>query len=112
MARLNRLSLVLLFALAMSTTIAPVGLCACWLNPDLETVHPHLFGQAGVPHSHEYLLQISSATMADALPVSVVLAAVLVALMGLASLWWAMDSPAVDQIFNQTRPPIPPPRSI
>ena len=112
MARLHGLMLVLLFALAMSTAIAPVGLCACWLNPDLETVHPHLFGQADRPHSHDYLYQISLATMADVLPVSVILAAALIALLGLAPLWWAVDRPAANQVFWQVRPPLPPPRSI
>ena len=112
MARLNRLSLALLIALAMSTSVAPVGLCACWLNPDLETVHPHLFRQADKPHSHDYLYQISSATMADALPVAVILAAVLVALLGLTDLWWVVEHPTIDNPFWQALPPHPPPRTI
>jgi hypothetical protein len=112
MARLDRLSLVLLVAVAMSTTVAPVGLCACWLNPDLETVHPHLFGQADQPHAHDYLFGISVGNMAEVLPAFFIPAAILVALLGLASVWWAVDSPTLGLHTCSSRPLLPPPRPI
>ncbi len=59
------LTVTLQAVLASFLTVTPPGLCPCWL---LDHIHPHPFGHADLPHSHDYLLWMFSADTAETPP--------------------------------------------
>jgi len=83
-----RFSALFIF-LAILTALAPPGLCPCWLNPEVKTVHPHLSEkQAESEHSHDYLLQISQTNGIEMIPSMITPATVWIALAFAGSIWW------------------------
>jgi hypothetical protein len=103
---------VALIALVLSTALAPPGLCACWLNPQVKTYHPHLFRQAGKPHSHDYLFQMSMGNTGNAAPAATQPADVLIMLLGSSSLLLLRPGHTILPDDWRISPPVPPPRSF
>ncbi len=92
--------------------LAQPGLPACWMAPRPCEAHVHFGdGHAGQPHSHDYLLDLSRAQAGQGLPVQVVPAALLLALLFSTGLFRSL---AGLPLFRQQRvwlPEIPPPRT-
>ncbi len=86
------------FLLIVLTAVAPPGLCACWLIPEVESVHPHVSkAHAESHHTHDYLLQISQTTGTDILPLMILPAHVLIALAFAGLIWWALRGDEVSE---------------
>jgi len=92
--------------------LAQPGLPACWLESRPCETHLHFgSGHAGHPHSHEYLFDLSRAQASQGLPVQVIPAALLLALLFSTGI---LRSPAGLPLFRRQRswlPDPPPPRA-
>ena len=73
-------------------------------------VHPHPFGHPEIPHSHEYLFDMSNGLVAVVTPFELDAAATLIALMAMTNLWVLLS----DQTFfiqgKEPVPELPPPK--
>jgi hypothetical protein len=96
------------FIFTLLFVLTPVGICPCWINPNLETYHPHLTDQE-VEHDHGILNQMSQG---NSLPV------VLPFLVPPALLWTALMAGSIWRSLFPQRPcgnslvirPLPPPQ--
>ena len=70
-----------LYFLAFYTAIAQPGLPACWAMAEPCEVHPH-FGNAHVPHSHDYLIEMMQANAMVLLPLVALQSKLLISLLG------------------------------
>ncbi|HVN54240.1 MAG TPA: hypothetical protein VMT46_07910 [Anaerolineaceae bacterium] len=77
----------ILLLLAAYTLFAQPGLPACWLEAQPCASHPHPFGHAEEPHSHDYLLDMVLSGAAPAAPIVFAPLAEILALMGLADIF-------------------------
>ncbi|MCB9135377.1 MAG: hypothetical protein H6636_08115 [Anaerolineales bacterium] len=74
-----------------SVAVAPPGLCACWLNPNVATVHPHVSPEhAHHSHSHDYLLQLAQTLQTEVKPLKVTPTSFLIAMARAGDIWWSL----------------------
>lgn len=96
--------------LAVFLSLAQPGLPACWLQAQSCRVHPHFSAeQAHVPHSHNYLFDLTITTGAPALPVPVIPVTLLIALLALGLLLPRLSAhtPRAEGWANLLEPPPP-----
>jgi hypothetical protein len=107
----SRLSLMaVLVFLAGFTALAQPGLCPCWLIGDVRDYHPHFNGRPQRPHHHNYLFEMFPAGAAVLAEPTLLPAASLILLLGLAALWQSRRDAV---IFSRPWAPLPftpPPR--
>jgi hypothetical protein len=107
--RLGRVMAAAVLIATVLTAFMPPGLCACWLNPAVETAHVHI-GRPPVDHSHDYL-----SNSADAVgPIGLVISPpslnslTLVALAGV--IWTRSTGPRAEGKSWIVLPASPPPK--
>lgn len=88
------------------------GLPSCWLELDPCEVHVH-FGDehAGKPHSHGYLFDMSKAQTAAGLPVHVIPASLLLALLFSTSIFRGLGEQPLNKLQRFLLPEPHPPRT-
>lgn len=93
--------------------VAPPGLCACWLNPNVATVHPHLSPEhAHRPHAHDYLLQLAQTIQTEVKPLKVTPTSLLHSITLAGDIWWFLpDLPLSTAEWEPSILP-PPPKFI
>jgi len=107
----SRLSLAAIVVfLAGLTALAQPGLCPCWLIGDVRGHHPHFDGHPERPHHHNYLFEMFPAGVAVLSEPSLLPAASLILLLGLAVLWQTRLDAAVFSRPWGLVPLTPPPR--
>jgi hypothetical protein len=108
--RIKQSAAALMLAVALLISVMPPGLCACWLNPAVKTVHVH-FGKPPAGHSHDYLSDSADATA----PIGIiqVLARIQsLILFALAGTIWTILKTAYPAGGSWSPPPLlPPPRA-
>jgi hypothetical protein len=96
--------------LAVFLSLAQPGLPACWLQAQSCRVHPHFSAeQERMPHSHDYLFDLSITTGAPALPVPVIPVTLLIALLALGLLlpWHSNRTLLAEGWAKRLEPPPP-----
>ena len=87
---MSRLFLAVVIFVAALIALTPPGLCPCWLNPDVETNHVHFRDVPDSNHSHEYLNELSQASLGEILPILLIPAAIFIALESLSTILWEL----------------------
>ncbi len=107
---MSRPTIALLILLISLTAFAQPGLCPCWLMADVQTRHPHLGGDPGGDHGHDYLNDLFSAGLAAVATFSLIPARTLIALLATGNLWRPIaDHSSFAHGWTPTLEP-PPPR--
>jgi hypothetical protein len=87
------------------------GLPACWLEAHACEIHVHFsVHQAEIPHSHDYLLDLTKAQGASVLPSLLIPAGFLIALLFGSRIFRQVVFPLIENFFWNTLPDLPPPR--
>jgi hypothetical protein len=102
---------VLLLFLACYTVFAQPDLPACWLMEQACSVHPH-FSQdlAGIPHSHDYLLDLSISSGVPAVAIALIPLAMLIAAVLNGALFLELTRQLLCGTAWDLDPKFPPPR--
>jgi hypothetical protein len=107
---------VIVLLLAILAAITPPGLCACWLIPQVETVHPHISEEhAKSEHPHDYLFQLSQTlsqtNSIEIIPLFITPATVWIALALTGSIWWRLEGHNFQEARWRPAIPLPPPKN-
>jgi len=103
----------LFILLALLTALTPPGLCACWLIPQVEIVHPHVSKEhATSEHPHDYLFQLSQTTPAEVMPLVILPATVWITLAFASRIWWRLPGLYFREAGWQPTIPLPPPKAL
>jgi len=108
--RLRRAAAAFIIGVSAMTALMPPGLCACWLNPSVQSVHVHL-GAPPADHSHTNLSDSADgvAPFALILPLPSLQSLILLALAG--AIWTPIAQPFSGGISWSTPPGLPPPKT-
>jgi hypothetical protein len=109
MSVFTRVIVLFLVILAVS---GPPGLCACWLIPQVETIHPHFSEQhAKSEHLHDYLFQLSQTTNTEITPLVIMSATVWIAMALTGSIWRRLEERYFQEAGWLPAIPLPPPKN-
>ena len=102
--------LLLYLFLILLTAIAPPGMCACWLQPDLAENHMHLPGQQLVEHHHDYLLKMNLSAGVGLQYLVIVPILLWLAALAAMTLTWLLEPAQFSYLDWRAAPSTPPPR--
>jgi hypothetical protein len=108
--RLRRAAAAFIIGVSAMTALMPPGLCACWINPSVQSVHIHL-GAPTEDHSHADLSDSADgvAPFALLLPLPNLQSLILLALAGVI---WTPIAQAFSRGTSWSHPPgLPPPKT-
>lgn len=102
---------LVLLGLVGLIAVAPPGLCACWLNPTVATVHPHLSPEhAQHTHSHDYLLQLAQTLQTQVKSLKVTPTSLLFAIAMAGDVWRFLPDLHIHKAEWEPRIILPPPK--
>ncbi len=103
---------IFFLCLILLTVAMPPGVCPCWVNPEVKTVHPHFSpAHAENQHAHDYLSQMSQTTSTQILPLVIISANLLIALAFAGLIWWGLRAADISETGWSPGMPVEPPRT-